>query len=89
MSSCIVIITTFFNRNPSVLDSLISFKEIFNSNSPVRLERVAKVPSVFSKKILWFVMLIIHSLSDLQNNLLEELVFHLFLVVQSSHFYSF
>src|SRR3712207_6143393 len=34
-------------------------------------------------------MLIIHSLSDLQNNLLEELVFHLFVVLQSSHFYSF
>lgn len=48
-------ITTFFNRNPSVLDSLISFKGISNSNSPGRLERVANVPSVFSKKILWFV----------------------------------
>jgi hypothetical protein len=55
MSPCIVLITTFFNRKPSVLDSLMSFKEISNSNSPVRLERVAKVPSVFSKKILWFV----------------------------------
>ena len=47
ISFCIVITTTFFMRNPSAFDVLISTKGISSNNSSVLLERVARVPSVF------------------------------------------
>ena len=48
----LVITTTFFITNPSGFDALISIKGISSNNSSVRLERVARVPSVFSKSNL-------------------------------------
>ena len=75
-------------RNPSAFDALISTKGISSNNSLFVWKELLESLQFFQKVIVDLSRLIIHSLSDLHNNPPEEQVFHLFLVVQNSHFYS-